>query len=157
MSADRAWIVVGAPYNDDNGVDSGHVQVFNYNAILNRYVQIGSAIVGQLTGDLFGDSVEISGSSTTFVVGAPYYNERTGQARIFRIVVPTMAPTKLSTKAPTKAPVPITQSTMSPTLRPSLAPVIAPMDCGLFGLNLFCPRRGNCGFFRRLLSINGCN
>ena len=34
---------------------------------------------------------------------------------------------------------------------------MAPANCGLFGLNLFCPRRGKCGFFRRLFNINGCS
>ena len=29
-------------------------------------------------------------------------------------------------------------------------------NCGLFGLNLFCPRKGRCGLFRRLFNINGC-
>jgi hypothetical protein len=28
--------------------------------------------------------------------------------------------------------------------------------CGLFGLGIFCPLPGNCGFLRRLLNLNGC-
>jgi hypothetical protein len=35
-------------------------------------------------------------------------------------------------------------------------PVPSPKNCGILGWNVFCPRRGKCGFVRRLLNINGC-
>ena len=59
--------------------------------------------------------------------------------------IPVRSPTKLPTKAPTNIPV-------------SVAPTIpATSDCGLFGLNFFCPRRGKCGFWRRFLNRGRCD
>jgi hypothetical protein len=76
---------------------------------------------------------------------------------------PTMVPTRLPTKAPintpSKAPsnVPVINPTvMMPTQDPTTMPQAPPTGCGLFGFSIFCPRRGKCGFFRRLFNIQGC-
>jgi hypothetical protein len=86
---------------------------------------------------------------------------------------PTMVPTRLPTKAPmntpSKAPsppsaatntpsnVPVNRPTvMMPTQDPTTMPQAPPTGCGLFGFSIFCPRRGKCGFFRRLFNIQGC-
>ena len=55
---------------------------------------------------------------------------------------------------PTKAP--STKPTKAPSRAPIVAPVNPPTNCGLFGWNLFCPRRGKCGLLRRLFKIHGC-
>jgi hypothetical protein len=72
----------------------------------------------------------------------------------------TKMPTQRPTKAPTKVPsnVPVKGVTNSPSKAPTQQPtnVIPPTNCGLFKLNIFCPRRGKCGFLRRLLNLNGC-
>jgi hypothetical protein len=88
---------------------------------------------------------------------------------------PTKQPTKVLTQIPTKEPtnVPIKNRTTVPTKNPSnvpptntptktFSPVATTVDppttkCGILGWNVFCPRRGKCGFFRRLFNINGCN
>ena len=88
--------------------------------------------------------------------------------------IPTRAPAKIATKSPAKTPTrapaeAITKSPMVPIKAPSNAvpsevpkktptttPVVAPTNCGLFGLNFFCPKRGKCGFLRRLLKKRVC-
>ena len=58
-------------------------------------------------------------------------------------------------------------ATVSPSASPSASPNLAaapvgspvtptPDPCGMFGLSIFCVRRGECGFFRRLLNMGGC-
>ena len=34
---------------------------------------------------------------------------------------------------------------------------VSEVKCGLFGLSFFCPRRGECGFWRRLLNLGNCD
>ena len=70
ISADGSTFVVGAPFNDGNGIDSGHVRVYKYNSIANSYAQFGMDINGEAAGDEFGSSVSISANGTTFVIGA---------------------------------------------------------------------------------------
>ena len=75
---------------------------------------------------------------------------------------PTKSPTKVPVKAPVIPPVPVKQPTKSPltapvantTKAPSKSPTAAPQrdDCGLFGLNIFCPFTF-CGLFGRLLGL----
>ena len=83
--------------------------------------------------------------------------DRVGDTRLVDVsFIPTKAPTKTPTKAPTKRP------TKAPTKRPSKAPTVAPTktptkapvqpDCGLLGLNIFCPF-SFCGLFGRLLGF----
>jgi hypothetical protein len=44
----------------------------------------------------------------------------------------------------------------APNYAPVKPPTKAPTPCGLFGFNFFCPRRGKCGFLRRLFNVHGC-
>ena len=125
ISADGTTIVVGAPLNDGNGSNSGHVRVFQFDSSSNNFKQIGPDIDGESAGDLFGSSVSISADGSRFLVGAPSNNDNgnsnnSGHVRLFEY------------------------------------PLNSPKNCGVFGWNLFCPRSGKCGLFRRLLSLNGC-
>jgi hypothetical protein len=63
------------------------------------------------------------------------------------------APVKVpfTSKPPTKLPSPAPVTTS-----PITTPVNPPTRCGFLGWNLFCPRQGQCGFFRRLFNIGGC-
>jgi hypothetical protein len=70
-----------------------------------------------------------------------------------KVPVPVPVPVKAPVKAPTNAP------TTAPSNAPvSVAPTNAPIrpSCGVFGFDFFCPRRGKCGFFRRLINVGGC-
>jgi len=51
-------VAVGSPSNDVNGVDSGHVRIFE--EIAGNWVQMGSDIEGQGSGDQNGFSLELS-------------------------------------------------------------------------------------------------
>ena len=159
ISSDGNTFVVGAPYNDG----SGHVRVYGYNSTAIRYTLIGLDINGEAAGDEFGFSVSISANGTTFVAGAVGNDgngSSSGHVRVYRATVPTKAPTNRPTKTPTKQPtmVPTKKPTILPmTLSPTLAPSAPPENCGLFGWNLFCPRRGQCGLLKRLLNLGNCD
>ena len=173
MSGDGTTFVVGAPFNIGvNGTNAGHVRVYKLNSTINSYAQMGSDIDGEAAGDEFGSSVSMSADGTTFVVGAPLNSgingANSGHVRVYSSTRPTRAPIKQPAKVPTKAPVklptkvPTKTSTKQPTKVPTKSPtntpvpVASPENCGLFGWNLFCPRRGKCGLLRRLLNIGNC-
>jgi len=69
LSADGTIVAVGAPYNDGNGDDSGHVRV--YKNISGIWTQIGSDINGGIQDNL-GYSVSLSSDGTIVAIGADY-------------------------------------------------------------------------------------
>lgn len=69
ISGDGTTIVVGAPGNDDNGPNSGHVRVYTYNSKINQYVQVGYDIIGDQGNFGFGRTVSISADGSSFVIG----------------------------------------------------------------------------------------
>ncbi len=68
LNAAGTIIAIGAPENDDGGTNSGHVRVYQNNA--NVWMQIGSDIDGNSSGDAFGESVSLSADGTTLAIGA---------------------------------------------------------------------------------------
>ncbi|ULC57941.1 T9SS type A sorting domain-containing protein [Flaviramulus sp. BrNp1-15] len=88
LSADGNTIVIGAPFNADNGSASGHVRVFENNA--NVWQQKGNDIDGIAASDKFGFSVSISADGNTIAVGAPDNNANgfeSGHVRVFNFQV----------------------------------------------------------------------
>ncbi len=84
LSGDGSIVAVGAPGNDDNGEDAGHVKIFKY--INDNWTQIGSNINGEAATDVFGISVSISSDGNIVAIGAPGNDnngENSGQVRIF--------------------------------------------------------------------------
>ena len=79
ISGNGAIFVVGAPFNSGKSTYAGHVRVYQWNSLANRYIQLGSDIDGVEFGYNFGQSVSISEDATIFVVGGtlnyPYGNE----------------------------------------------------------------------------------
>ncbi len=75
ISADGSRVAIGAPYNDGNGTDSGHVRIYEYNGI--DWIQLGLDIDGEGSDDRSGASVSISADGSRVAVGAPY-NYSTG-------------------------------------------------------------------------------
>ena len=146
ISADGTTFVLG-----DLATNNGRVRIYKIDPIIRRYVPFATDIFGIADGEAFGASVSISANGTMLAAGAPSNGagvlySYTGQVRVYNktaLTSPTLAPTKIPTKAPT-VPSPI------------LLPVNTPTNCGLFGFNWFCPRRGKCGLFRRLFRIHGC-
>ena len=92
-------IAVGAPYNDDNDTDAGHVKIYDYDAINSVWTQIGTNIEGS-TGDQVGRP-SLSGDGSVLAIGS-YKNDNingvdAGYAKIY--AVPTSgnsAPTNIS-------------------------------------------------------------
>ena len=71
-------LAVGAQGNNENGPASGHARVFIYKG--GTWIQVGSDINGEASGDLSGRSVCISSDGLTLAVGAPYNNGINGLA-----------------------------------------------------------------------------
>jgi len=61
-------LAIGAPRNDGNGIDSGHVRV--YENISGTWTQIGNDIDGRTAEDEFGRSISLSNSGNIMAIGA---------------------------------------------------------------------------------------
>ncbi|MGW8122653.1 beta strand repeat-containing protein, partial [Roseivirga echinicomitans] len=70
LSADGKTVAIGAPYNDGNGSNSGHVRIYKYNGT--AWVQLGSDIDGDAANDQSGYSLSLSADGKTVAIGAPY-------------------------------------------------------------------------------------
>ena len=75
MSADGNSVAIGAPNNDGNGYDRGHVRVYNWNGT--TWIQKGVDIDGEANDDRSGYSVSMSADGNTLAVGA-YQNDGIG-------------------------------------------------------------------------------
>ncbi|MCH7613594.1 MAG: hypothetical protein IIB45_09595, partial [Candidatus Marinimicrobia bacterium] len=84
LSSDGSTVAIGAPGNDANGSDAGHVRIYNYSA--GTWTQLGSDIDGEAAGDNFGYSVSISSDGSRVAIGG-YWNDgngdNSGHVRIF--------------------------------------------------------------------------
>ena len=68
MSSDGSRIAIGARYNDENGNNSGHVRVYDYNG--SSWTQLGGDIDGEGAGDQSGYSVAMSSDGNRIAIGA---------------------------------------------------------------------------------------
>jgi hypothetical protein len=85
LSSSGSIIAIGAYRNDGNGLDSGHVRV--YENIGDVWMQIGDDIDGEEAGDGSGLSVRLSSDGSILAVGAPGNSENgtlSGSVRIFK-------------------------------------------------------------------------
>jgi hypothetical protein len=71
LNADGTIMAVGSAKNDGNGLDAGHVRVFEWDG--SNWNQKGTNLEGQITGSLFGSSVDLSADGNVLVVGAPCF------------------------------------------------------------------------------------
>ncbi|MBK7298187.1 MAG: hypothetical protein IPI91_16825 [Flavobacteriales bacterium] len=79
LSADGSTVAIGAPQNDGNGDDSGHVRVYEFMA--GEWVQLGSDLDGEAVDDAFGGSISLSDDGVTLAIGARFNNGNgSGQA-----------------------------------------------------------------------------
>jgi len=81
---DSNTIAIGAPYNDDNGSNSGHVRVYRWNGL--AWTQKGIDIDGENSDDLSGIAVSMP-DSNTLAIGAPGNDDNgslTGHVRIYK-------------------------------------------------------------------------
>jgi hypothetical protein len=68
LSSDGTTVAIGAPYNDGNGSNSGHVRVYGYSN--SSWSQLGSDINGEAVDDYSGRSVSLSDDGTIVAIGA---------------------------------------------------------------------------------------
>ncbi len=84
LNSDGSIVAIGTPYNDDNGNNSGHVRVYEYNG--SNWVQVGSDIDGEASGDELGNSVSLSSDGSIVAIGAHFNNGigfKVGHVRVF--------------------------------------------------------------------------
>ena len=70
MSSDGKTVAIGAPYNDGNGFDSGHVRVYEYDETMLEWTQLGADIDGEAANDSSGHAVSLSSDGKTVAIGA---------------------------------------------------------------------------------------
>ena len=68
LSGDGTIVAIGAWSNDGNGVDSGHVRVYEWNGT--AWVQRGTDIDGEAAGDQSGKYISLSDNGTVIAIGA---------------------------------------------------------------------------------------
>ena len=81
---DSNTIAIGAPLNDGNTSDAGHVRIFNWSGT--NWIQKGSDIDGEAAGDFSGNSICMPDSNTV-AIGAPMNDgngREAGHVRIYK-------------------------------------------------------------------------
>jgi hypothetical protein len=78
MSSDGSRIAISASYNDDNGSNSGHVRVYDYNTSTSQWIQVGQDIDGEAESDYSGHSVTMSSDGSRIAIGARYNDGNNG-------------------------------------------------------------------------------
>ena len=64
---DANTVAIGAPYNDGNGTDAGHVRIYNWNSASGIWTQKGADIDGAAADDKFGKSVSMPDANTVAI------------------------------------------------------------------------------------------
>jgi len=87
LSGDGTTVAVGADGNDANGINSGHVRVYWWDAGNTVWDQLGADIEGEAAGDRSGVAVSLSDDGTVVAVGADKASDetgsRTGHVRVY--------------------------------------------------------------------------
>ncbi len=84
INNDGSTLVIGALWNQDNGIDAGHVRI--YKNISGNWTKAGDDIDGDAKGDLLGASVSMNGDGSKVAVGAPSSSTDSGYVRVYNIV-----------------------------------------------------------------------
>ena len=84
MNNDGTVVGIGGPNNYGNGIGfaTGHARVYEYNG--SNWVQLGSDIDGETTGDQSGWSVSMNDDGTIIAIGALFSGSSWGQVRIYK-------------------------------------------------------------------------
>jgi len=85
LSSDGTIVAVGAPYNDGNGSDSGHVRVYEYSG--SSWSQLGADINGEAASDISGYSVSMSSDGTIVAIGSNFNDgngSSSGHVRVYQ-------------------------------------------------------------------------
>jgi len=85
LSADGSTLAVGAPFNAGNGINAGHVRVYEF--ISGVWTQQGADIDGEVAEDWSGWSVSLSADGLTLAIGATGTpGTGAGQVRVFKFI-----------------------------------------------------------------------
>ena len=87
MSRDGNFLAIGAPYNDGNGSNSGHVRIYQFIHENDAWNQLGADIDGEAFDDYSGYSVAMSGDGLTLAIGAIRNDgngSNSGHVRVYR-------------------------------------------------------------------------
>ncbi len=79
ISADGSIVAIGAPNNSANGLNSGHVRV--YENLAGIWTQIGNDLYGENVSEAFGTSVSLSSDGNILAIGAPQNDS--GYVKVF--------------------------------------------------------------------------
>jgi Flp pilus assembly pilin Flp len=85
LSANGNVLAISAPLNDTNGINSGHVRIFEN--VSGVWTQIGTAINGEASNDQSGWSISLSGDGAIIAIGAPFSNDNgslSGHVRVYQ-------------------------------------------------------------------------
>ncbi len=69
LSSDGSIVAIGAPFNDGNGTDSGHVRIYRNETGV--WTQVGIDIEGEASDDKSGSSLSLSSDGSIVAIGAP--------------------------------------------------------------------------------------
>lgn len=84
LSASGNRVAIGAINNDGNGIDAGHVRIFDWDGV--AWNQVGEDIDGETNNDKSGRSVSLTGDGNRILIGAPENDgngNRASHCRIF--------------------------------------------------------------------------
>ena len=84
LSSDGSRVAIGAPANDGNGSNSGHVRIYDYNE--SAWVQVGGDIDGEAADDRSGSNVSLSSDGSRVAIAAPLNDgngSNSGHVRIY--------------------------------------------------------------------------
>jgi hypothetical protein len=77
-------VAIGAPNNDGNGIDAGHVRIFRWDG--SNWIQMGADIDGEAPDDQSGESVSLNSTGDAVAIGAVMNDgsgEDAGHVRIY--------------------------------------------------------------------------
>jgi uncharacterized repeat protein (TIGR02543 family) len=87
LSSDGTIVAIGAPWNDGNGRDAGHVRLYEWNG--SAWQQKGVDIDGEAVDNYSGNSVSLSSDGTILAIGAFGNDDNgsfAGHVRVYSIV-----------------------------------------------------------------------
>ena len=70
LSDDGTIVAIGAPDNDETGINAGHIRIYEYSS--GAWSQLGADINGEAAYDYSGKSVSLSDDGTIVAIGAPW-------------------------------------------------------------------------------------
>ena len=108
LSDDGSVLAIGAPQNDGNGNNSGHVRVYAWDGT--AWTQRGPDINGEAAGDSSGVSVSLSSDGSVLAIGASGNDGNGSTSGHVRVFTYPVAATETPSAVPTTAPAIIVES-----------------------------------------------